>query len=113
MSAVKVKASKIKVHQAPEGTAGLDGQFHVYVYDVFHKTFLPGKTFDNIERAASFQRHEQERIYTAQEADPELFDLPFISADPDLVARCERDAQYKERLMKDLAGDARSRARVR
>jgi hypothetical protein len=113
MSAGKVKASKIKVHQAPEGTAGLDGHFHVYVYDVFHKTFLPGKTFDNIERAASFQRHEQERIYAEQEADPELFDLPFISADPDLVARCERDAQYKERLMKDLAGDARSRARVR
>ena len=113
MSAGKVKASKVKVHQPPEGTAGLDGQFHVYVYDVFHKAFLPGKSFDTVERAASFARHEQERIYTEQEADPELFDLPFISADPDLVARSERDADYKARLMKDLAGDARSRGRNR
>ena len=113
MSAGKVKASKIKVHQAPEGTTRLDGQFHVYVYDVFHKTFLPGKSFDTIEHAASFQRHEQERIYAEQEAIPELFDLPFISADPDLLTRCERDPQYKERLMKDLTGDARSRGRGR
>jgi len=113
MSAGKVKASKVKVHQPPEGTTGLDGHFHVYTYDVFHKAFLPGKSFDHIERAASFARHEQERIYTEQEADPELFDLPFISADPELVARCERDAEYKERLMKDLAGDARARARNR
>ena len=113
MSQSKVKASKVKVYAAPEGTGGLDGQLHVYVFDVFNQSFAPGRSFENVEKAASFQRHEQERIYTAQEADPELFDLPFISADPDLVARCERDAQYKERLMKDLAGDARSRARVR
>jgi hypothetical protein len=113
MSAGKVKASKVKVHQAPEGTAGLDGQFHVYIYDVFNQAFLPGKSFDGVERAASFSRHEQERIYTEQEADPELFDLPFISTDPDLIARCARDAEYKNRLMKDLAGDARARGRNR
>ena len=57
------------------------GNFHVYIFDVFHREFLPGKSFDNVERASQFQRHEQERIYIEQEADPELFDLPFISAD--------------------------------
>jgi hypothetical protein len=114
MSAGKVKASKVKVHQPPEGTAGLDGSFHVYVFDVFNQAFLPDrKTFDTVERAASFQRHEQERIYAEQEADPELFDLPFISSDPDLIARVERDEAYKERLMRDLGGEARARARGR
>ena len=113
MSAGKVKASKIRVHQAPEGSSGLDGQFHVYVYDVFNKAFLPGKSFDSIERAASFSRHEQERIYTEQEADPELFDLPFISADPELIARTEREPSYRERLIKDLMPEARARARKR
>jgi hypothetical protein len=111
MSAGKVKASKVKVHQAPEGTTGLDNHFHVYIYDVFHKTFLPGKSFDNVERAASYQRHEQERIYNEQEAEPELFDLPFISADNDLVARVGRDADYKERLERELGSEARSRGR--
>ena len=109
----KVKASKVKVHQAPENTGGLDGKFHVYVFDVFHKQFHPGRAFDTIERAAQFQRHEQERIYLEQEADPELFDLPFISADPDLVARAERDGAYRERLIKDLLPEARARARKR
>lgn len=113
MSEGKVKAAKMKVHQAPEGTTGLDGHFHVYVYDVFNKAFLPGKSFDNIERAVSFQRHEQERIYAEQEADPALFDLPFVSADPDLLARVERDAEYKARLERELTSDARSRARRR
>jgi hypothetical protein len=111
MSAGKVKASKVKVHQPPEATTGLDGQFHVYVFDVFNKAFLPGKSFDTVERAASFQRHVQERIYAEQEAVPELFDLPFISADPDLLGRIERDAPYKERLMKELTSEARSRGR--
>jgi hypothetical protein len=111
MSAGKVKASKVKVHQPPEAATGLDGHFHVYVFDVFNKTFLPGKSFDTIERAASFQRHEQERIYAEQEADPELFDLPFISSDADLIARIDRDGTYKERLMKDLTGEARTRGR--
>ena len=111
MSAGKVKASKVKVHQPPEGTSGLDGHFHVYVFDVFKKTFLPGKSFDNVERAASFQRHEQERIYSEQEAVPDLFDLPFISADADLLARIERDAEYRMRLVKELTSEARSRGR--
>jgi hypothetical protein len=111
MSAGKVKASKVKVHQPPEGTTGLDGQYHVYVYDVFHKAFHPGKSFDNVERAASYQRHEQERIYNEQEAEPELFDLPFISADPDLITRIGRDPEYKERLEKELTSEARSRGR--
>ena len=113
MAEGRVKASKVKVHQPPDGTGGLDGQFHVYIYDVFHQTFLAGRSFDNVERAASFQRHEQERIYAEQEADPELFDLPFISADPDLVQRAERDADYRKQLMRDLGSEARSRGRKR
>lgn len=111
--AEKVKASKVKVHQPPEGTSGLDGQFHVYVYDVFNRTFMGGKAFDTIEKAAAYQRHEQERIYNEQEADPELFDLPFVSADPDLVTRVAGDAEYKDSLMKALASEARARARHR
>ena len=113
MSAGKVKASKVKVHQPPEGTTGLDGHFHVYIYDVLQKGFVTGRSFDTVERAVSFQRHEQERIYTEQEADPELFDLPFISADPDLVSRVERDPRYREQLIKDLAAELRARGRAR
>ena len=107
----KVKSSKMKVHQPPDGTTGLDGQFHVYIYDVFHKSFATGRVFDTIEKAVSFQRHEQEKIYLEQEADPELFDLPFISSDPDLVARVERDAEYRTRLERDLGTEARRRRR--
>jgi hypothetical protein len=113
MSAGKVKAAKIKVHAAPEGTRGLDGHFHVYVYDVFHKTFLPGKSFDTIERAAQYMRHEQERIYAEQEATPELFDLPFASGDHDLLRRVDGDKEYRDRLCRDLDGEARGRARSR
>ncbi len=113
MGESKVKASKAKVHQPPEGTAGLDGHFHVYVFDVFHKTFLAGRTWETAERAVSFQRHEQERIYAEQEADPALFDLPFISSDPDLPGRVERDAEYKQRLIRELTFEARGRARKR
>ena len=109
----KVKASKVKVHQPPEGTGGIDNQFHVYIYDVFHNGFAAGRSFDTVEKAVSFQRHEQERIYLEQEADPELFDLPFISADPDLLARITRDPVYRERLEKDLQSEARNRARRR
>ena len=113
MSAEKVKGAKVKVHAPPEGTTGLDNKFHVYVYDVFNKRFFEGKAFDTAEKAASFQRHEQERIYLYQEADPELFDLPFISSDPDLLARIERDPAYKQKLTSDLNSDARSRAKRR
>ncbi|OGF04977.1 MAG: hypothetical protein A2W00_08305 [Candidatus Eisenbacteria bacterium RBG_16_71_46] len=113
MAEGKIKAAKVKVHPAPEGTGGLDGQFHVFVFDVFNRTFLPGRSFDTVEKATAFQRHEQERIYTVQEADPELFDLPFISADPQLIERAERDTVYRERLMKDLGAEARARARKR
>ncbi len=113
MGTSKVKAAKAKVHQPPEGTSGLDGHFYVYVYDVFHNTFLPGRTTDTIEKAVSFQRHAQEKLYAEQEADPELFDLPFISSDPDLVARAERDPEYRARLERDLGGEARGRARKR
>ena len=111
MSSGKVKASKVKVLPCPEGDGGTDGHFHVYVYDVFNQKFLAGRSFDNVERAAQFQRHEQERIYTEQEAEPELFDLPFISADPRLLERIESDRAYKDRLMKELASDARGRGR--
>ena len=110
MSAGKVKASKVKVHEPPDGIAP-DAHFHVYVFDVFNKSFAPRKSFDTVERAAAFQRHEQERIYAEQEAAPELFDLPFVSADPDLMRRIEGDEAYKHRLMRDLASEARGRGR--
>jgi len=110
MSVGKVKAAKLKVHLPPENVTA-DAHFHVYVYDVFNQAFLPGKVFDTAEKAAAFQRHEQERIYTEQEAEPELFDLPFLSSDPELVRRVERDDEYKKRLVRDLKGDARSRGR--
>src|SRR5262245_19310135 len=109
----KVKASKVRVHQPPEDTSGLDGQFHVYVYDVFNQTFASTKSFDTVEKAMSFERHEQQRIYLEQEADPELFDLPFISSDPELVARCDRDLEFRDRLKRDLGSEARNRVRRR
>ena len=110
MSNEKVRASRARVYTPPEGVAA-DSKVHVYIFDVFHDEFLPGKAFDNVERAVQFQRHEQERIYTEQEAEPELFDYPFLSSDPDLIARVERDGEYKKRLIRDLKGDARSRGR--
>ena len=110
----KVKAAKAKIYAPPEGTGGLDGHFHVYCFDVFNQKFLPDhRKIEHIERAVSFQRHEQERFYAEQEADPELFDLPFISSDPDLLGRIERDAEYRTRLAKDLTSEARGRARKR
>ena len=109
----KVRASKLKVHDPPEGTGGITEKFHVYTYDVFNQSFLAGRVFDTVEKAASFLRHEQERIYAEQEADPELFDLPFISTDPELMERAERDADYRARLIRDLGADARTRARKR
>ena len=112
MSEGKVKASKMKVYPPPDGT-GPDSQFHVYVFDVFNQEFLPGRTVESLEKAASFQRHEQARIYTEQEAEPELFDLPFVSSDPDLIARVGRDAEYKAHLVRELTSDARQRARRR
>ena len=113
MSEGKVKAAKVRVHQPPEGTAGLDGQFHVYTFDVFNQSFLPGRTFETAERAVAFQRHEQERIYAEQEADPDKFDLPFLSSDPDLLGRIERDTGYRQRLVRDLTSEARDRVRRR
>ena len=114
MAEGKVKAAKVKVHQPPDGTSGLDGQFYVYTFDAYGKTFLPGsRAWDTIEKAVSYQRHEQERIYAEQEADPEFFDLPFISADPDLVARTERDPEYRDLLVRTLSSEARQRARKR
>ena len=113
MGAGKVKATKMKVYSAPEGATGLDGRFHVYTYDVFHQTFLAGKSFETVERAVSYQRHEQERIYAEQEAEPELFDLPFLSSDPQLLERLERNPEYQAQLTKDLTADARDRGRHR
>ena len=113
MSQGKVKAAKVKVFPPPEGAVGTDGNFHVYVFDVFNKAFRAAKSFDTVEKATSFQRHEQEHIYTEQEAIPELFDLPFISSDPDLLARVERDAAYRDHLVRELGGEARGRARSR
>jgi hypothetical protein len=112
MSGGKIRAARMKVYPPPAGVKA-DEKIHVYVYDVFHETFLPGKAFDNMERAAQHQRHEQERIYTEQEAEPELFDLPFLSSDPDLLARVEKDAEYARLLRRDLTSDARTRGRKR
>lgn len=111
MSNSKVKASKVRVYPPPDGTSGLDGQFHVYVFDVFQKSFAAVRVIDTVEKAVSFQRHEQERIYAEQEAAPELFDMPFISSDPDLVARAARESEYRDRLVKELTAEARGRAR--
>jgi hypothetical protein len=113
MSEGKVKAAKLKVYSPPEGQGGDDGRHHVYVYDVFNRTFLPGRAFETVERAAQHQRHDQERIYLEQEADPELFDLPFVSTDADLIDRVGRDPAYKTRLMRELEADARARGRKR
>ncbi len=110
MSAGKVRAARVKVYAPPDGVRA-DDKVYVYVFDVFHETFLPGKAFDNAERASQYQRSEQERIYTLQEAEPELFDLPFLSSDPDLVGRVGRDPEYRRVLVRDLGSDARGRAR--
>jgi len=110
MSTEKVRAARARVYGPPEGVTP-DTKVHVYTFDVFNETFLDGKVFENIERAVQFQRHEQERIYTEQEATPELFDLPFLSSDSDLVARVGRDAEYRKRLLRDLKSDARGRGR--
>jgi hypothetical protein len=113
MSEGKVKTSKVKVHQPPAGTAGLDGQFHVYVFNPVDAEFLPGRSFETAERAVSYMRHEQERIYAEQEAEPALFDLPFLSADPELIDRAGRDPEYRKQLVRDLTSEARGRARRR
>ena len=110
MSGEKVRAARARVYAPPDGVA-TNSRVHVYVFDVFHEEFMPGKPFDNVERAVQFQRHEQERIYTEQEAEPELFDLPFLSSDPDLCSRVQHDEEYRKRLVRDLKGDARSRGR--
>jgi hypothetical protein len=112
MAEGKVKAAKVKVIPPPDAKS-LDGKFHVYIFDVFNKAFLPGKAFETIERAVQFQRQEQERIYLVQEADPALFDLPFISSDPGLLQRVEADDAYRAELVRDLTTDARGRARRR
>ena len=110
MSAEKVRAARARVYGPPAGVAA-DTRVHVYTFDVFHDTFLAGKAFETVERAVQYQRHEQERIYTEQEAEPELFYLPFMSSDPDLLARVERNGEYKKRLLRDLKSDARARGR--
>jgi hypothetical protein len=113
MSEGKVKTAKIKVHQAPAGTGGLDGQFHVYVFNPVDAEFQPGRVFETAERAVSYMRHEQERIYAEQEAEPEWFDLPFLSSDPGLIDRAGRDPEYRKQLVRDLTAEARGRARRR
>jgi hypothetical protein len=113
MAEGKVKTAKVKVHQPPEGMTGLDGHFHVYIFNPVDVDFLPGRVFETAERAVSYMRHEQERIYAEQEAEPELFDLPFLSSDPELIERAGRDPEYQRQLVRDLTSEARSRARRR
>ena len=112
MSGEKIRAARARIHEAPNGAKG-DGRIHVYVFDVFNEQFLPGKAFDNVERAVQFQRQEQERIYVLQEAEPELYDLPFLSHDPALLERVNSDPEYKKSLMLALRSEARSRGRRR
>lgn len=115
MSEGKVKTSKVKLHQPPAGTAGLDGHFYVYIFNPADPgaEFPPGRAFEAAERAVSYMRHEQERIYAEQEAEPALFDLPFLSSDPELGDRAKRDPEYRKQLVHDLTSEARSRARRR
>ena len=109
--AEKIRAARAHVYDPPEGVKP-DSKVHVYTFDAFNKLFLADhKTFDTIERAVQFQRHEQEQIYTLQEAEPELFDLPFLSHDPGLLERVAQDPAYRKQLTRDLKGDARSRGR--
>ena len=110
MPGEKIRAARARIQPLPAGAKG-DGQIHVYVFDVFHEQFLLGKAFDNVERAVQFQRQEQESIYVLQEAEPELYDLPFLSHDPALLERVNTDPAYKKSLMRDLRGDARARGR--
>src|SRR5262249_20394703 len=110
MSGEKVRAARAHVYAPPEGVAS-DPKVHGYIFDVFHEGFSGGKPLENVERAVQYQRHEQERIYVEQEGEPELFDLPFLSTDADLVKRVERDTEYRKRLVRDLKGDARARVR--
>ncbi len=113
MSSSKIRASRMKVYAPPAGTKA-DAQVHVYVFDVFHGEFLDShRTFENLERASQHQRSEQERIYNEQEAEPELFDIPFLSSDPGLLERVKTDAEYARTLKRDLTSDARSRGRRR
>ena len=114
MSVGKVKASKVKVFAPPENTSVVGWEVPRVRLRTWSITcFIPGKAFDTVERAVSFQRHEQERLYAEQEAEPELFDFPFISTDPELIDRVERNPDYKAQLIKDLAGEVRSRRRHR
>ena len=46
-----------------------------------------------------------------RKAEPELFDLPFLSSDPDLLNRVKTDAEYARVLKRDLTSEARSRNR--
>ena len=108
-----MKASKVKVHAPPNEESAVEGKLFVYIYDVFNKEFLPGQEFSEIEKAAAFQRHEQERIYQEQEADPELFDLPFVSSDPKLLDNVASDEAYKSKLMRALDHEARARTKHR
>lgn len=112
MSEGKVKAAKVKVYPPPADVKA-DTRFHVYVFDVFNQAFMPGRSFETVERAVQFQRSEQERIYVEQEADPALFDLPFLSSDPGLLDRVKTDEAYRTGLVRDLTSDARGRARRR
>lgn len=110
MSGEKIRAARARIQPAPDGAKG-DGQIHVYIFDVFNEQFLPGKSFETVERAVQFQRQAQEEIYILQEAEPELYDLPFLSHDPALLERVEKDAAYKKSLTRELRGDARARGR--
>ena len=108
-----MKASKVKVHVPPGESAAVEGKLFVYVYDMFKKEFYGGDEFPEIEKAATFKRREQERFYLEQDADPGMFDLPFVSSDPKLLENIASDDAYRGQLMKSLDHAARARAKRR
>src|SRR5436309_15014478 len=62
MAAGKTKAAKAKIHAPPDDTGGLEGHYHVYIFDVFNQEVLAGKPSHTIQRAVPFPRAAQERL---------------------------------------------------
>ena len=98
----------------PSPFPGMDPFIERQVWQDFHGSIIFGIRDALVPRLRpKYILRSEERIYLEQEADPGLFDLPFISADPDLLDRVERDADYRARLIRDLGSEARARARRR
>ena len=109
MAEGKVKASKVKVHQPPEGVRRRHGHFHVYIYDVFNKTFAARQGVRHRRaRGLSSSATSRSGSTLEQEADPELFDLPLHLG----RSRSHRAAPHATRTTRERL-HARSRRRER